>query len=139
MDTNTRTLAKTFTYRLVTFFFTYVITFLMTSEQSTSAAMAVLSVTIGALTFIIHERIWNRVRWGTVWVPAYGPIDYKIRSIMKTITYRLWSLFIVFVVGLLFGFTTSGALSLTVALNIMYLLTHYTNERVWNRVKWGKN
>ena len=138
MDTNTRTFAKTSTYRLATFVLTYVITFLLLGQHSTSAAMAVLSITIGALTYIIHERIWNRVRWGTVWVPAYGSIDYKIRSIMKTITYRLWSLFIVFVVGLLFGFTTSEALSLTVALNIMYLLTHYTNERVWNKVKWGK-
>ena len=134
MDTNTRTLAKTVTYRLATFVLTYLITMLLTGQQTTSAWIAILSLTAGSLTFIIHERIWTRVRWGNL-----GGFDRKVRSVIKTITYRLWSLFIVFVLGLFFGLGASEALSVTVVLNIMYLLTHYTNERVWNRVKWGKN
>jgi uncharacterized membrane protein len=134
MDTNTRTLAKTVTYRLATFVLTYLITMLLTGQQTTSAGIAILSLTVGSLTFIIHERIWTRVKWGNL-----GGFDRKVRSVIKTITYRLWSLFIVFVLGLFFGLGASEALSVTVVLNIMYLLTHYTNERVWNRVKWGKN
>ena len=133
MDTNTRTLAKTVTYRLATFVLTYLITMLLTGQQTTSAGIAILSLTAGSLTFIIHERIWTRVKWGNL-----GGFDRKVRSVIKTITYRLWSLFIVFVLGLFFGLGASEALSVTVVLNIMYLLTHYTNERVWNRVKWGK-
>ena len=134
MDTNIRTLAKTVTYRLATFVLTYLITMLLTGQQTTSAWIAILSLTAGSLTFIIHERIWTRVKWGNL-----GGFDRKVRSVIKTITYRLWSLFIVFVLGLFFGLGASEALSVTVVLNIMYLLTHYTNERVWNRVKWGKN
>ena len=133
MDTNTRTLAKTVTYRLATFVLTYLITMLLTGQQTTSAGIAILSLTAGSLTFIIHERLWTRVKWGNL-----GGFDRKVRSVIKTITYRLWSLFIVFVLGLFFGLGASEALSVTVVLNIMYLLTHYTNERVWNRVKWGK-
>ena len=133
MDTNTRTLAKTVTYRLATFVLTYLITMLLTGQQTTSAGIAILSLTAGSLTFIIHERIWTRVKWGNL-----GGFDRKVRSVIKTITYRLWSLFIVFVLGLFFGLGATEALSVTVVLNIMYLLTHYTNERVWNRVKWGK-
>ena len=133
MDTNTRTLAKTVTYRLATFVLTYLITMLLTGQQTTSAGIAILSLTAGSLTFIIHERLWTRVKWGNL-----GGFDRKVRSVIKTITYRLWSLFIVFVLGLFFGLGASEALSVTVVLNIMYLLIHYTNERVWNRVKWGK-
>ena len=133
MDTNTRTLAKTVTYRLATFVLTYLITMLLTGQQTTSAGIAILSLTAGSLTFIIHERLWTRVKWGNL-----GGFDRKVRSVIKTITYRLWSLFIVFVLGLFFGLGASEALYVTVVLNIMYLLTHYTNERVWNRVKWGK-
>ena len=133
MDTNIRTLAKTITYRLATFVLTYLITMLLTGQQTTSAGIAILSLTAGSLTFIIHERIWTRVKWGNL-----GGFDRKVRSVIKTITYRLWSLFIVFVLGLFFGLGATEALSVTVVLNIMYLLTHYTNERVWNRVKWGK-
>ena len=134
MDTNTRTLAKTVTYRLATFVLTYLITMLLTGQQTTSAGIAILSLTAGSLTFIIHERLWTRVKWGNL-----GGFDRKVRSVIKTITYRLWSLLIVFVLGLFFGLGATEALSVTVVLNIMYLLTHYTNERVWNRVKWGKN
>ena len=134
MDTYNRTLAKTLTYRISTFLFTYLVTFALTGAKGTSMAIAILSLTLGAVTFIIHERLWTRVKWGNL-----GGIDRKVRSIIKTITYRLWSLFIVFVLGLFFGLGASEALSVTVVLNIMYLLTHYTNERVWNRVKWGKN
>ncbi len=134
MDTKTRTLAKTVTYRLVTFVLTFVITFLLTGQEQMSAGLAVMSLTFGALTFIIHERLWTRVKWGNL-----GGFDRKVRSAVKTITYRLWSLFIVFVLGLAFGLGGNDALSLTVVLNIMYLLTHYVNERVWNRIEWGKN
>jgi len=134
MDTNTRTLAKAVTYRLATFVLTYLITMLLTGQQTTSAGIAILSLTAGSLTFIIHERLWTRVKWGNL-----GGFDRKVRSVIKTITYRLWSLLIVFVLGLFFGLGATEALSVTVVLNIMYLLTHYTNERVWNRVKWGKN
>ena len=133
MDTYNRTFAKTLTYRTSTFLFTYLLTFALTGAKGTSIAIAILSLTLGAVTFIIHERLWTRVKWGNL-----GGIDRKVRSIIKTITYRLWSLLIVFVLGLFFGLGASEALSVTVVLNIMYLLTHYTNERVWNRVKWGK-
>ena len=134
MDTHKRTVIKTLTYRLVTFVFTYLITMMFTNESSTSAAMAVLSLTVGALAFYVHERLWTRVKWGNL-----GGIDRKIRSVAKTITFRIWAVFIVFVLGLAFGLTSNDALSLTVVLNIMYLLSHYANERVWNRIKWGKN
>ena len=66
MDTNIRTLAKTITYRLATFVLTYLITMLLTGQQTTSAGIAILSLTAGSLTFIIHERIWTRVKWGKI-------------------------------------------------------------------------
>lgn len=133
MDTYNRTFAKTATYRLVTFILTFVLTYVISGVASMSLLTAVLSLTLGALTFIIHERIWTRVKWGNL-----GGIDRKIRSFVKTVTYRLWSLFAVFVIGLLIGLKSGDALLLTIALNIMYLSTHYLNERLWNRVKWGK-
>ena len=133
MDTNIRTIAKTASYRTITFVLTYILTLLIVGAEDTSAIMAILSLTVGAVSFYVHERLWTRVRWGN-----FGGIDFKIRSATKTLTYRLWSLLIVFVLGLVVGLQSSQALSLTVILNIMYLLTHYANERVWNNIKWGK-
>lgn len=133
MDTFNRTFAKTATYRLTTFVFTYLITFLLTGATALSTTMAVLSLTIGALSFIVHERLWTRVKWGRL-----GSIDFKIRSLVKTVTYRLWSLFIVFILSIVLGLQQSEALIMTIALNVMYMLTHYINERVWNRISWGK-
>ena len=133
MDTYNRTFAKTATYRIVTFILTFILTYLITGQMFPSVTVAILSLTVGALSFFIHERLWTRVKWGNL-----GGIDRKIRSVAKTITYRLWSLFIVFVVGLFLGMSGGEAVLLTVALNIMYLASHYVNERLWNRVQWGK-
>ena len=133
MDTYNRTFAKTATYRVATFVFTYLITFALTGATGLSTTMAILSLTVGALSFIIHERLWTKVRWGNL-----GGIDFKIRSFVKTLTYRLWSLFIVFVLSIILGLHQQEALVMTIALNVMYMLTHYINERVWNRISWGK-
>lgn len=133
MDTYNRTFAKTLTYRTITFVLSFVITYLLTNQYSTSTLVAALSVTLGALTFFVHERVWTKVKWGML-----GSIDFKIRSFVKTVTYRLWSLFAVFVIGLILGLESNDALTLTFTLNIMYMLSHYVNERVWNKVKWGK-
>ena len=133
MDTLNRTFAKTASYRITTFILTFVLTYFISGVVTISLLTAILSLTLGALTFIIHERLWTRVKWGNL-----GGIDRKIRSAVKTVTYRLWSLFAVFVVGLLIGLKSGDALLLTVALNIMYLSTHYINERIWNRISWGK-
>lgn len=133
MDTLNRTFAKTATYRIATFILTFVLTYFISGVATMSLLTAILSLTLGALTFIIHERLWTRIKWGNL-----GGIDRKIRSAVKTVTYRLWSLFAVFVVGLLIGLKSGDALLLTVALNIMYLSTHYINERIWNRISWGK-
>jgi len=133
VDTYNRTFAKTATYRVATFVFTYLITFALTGATGLSTTMAILSLTVGALSFIIHERLWTKVRWGNL-----GGIDFKIRSFVKTLTYRLWSLFIVFVLSIILGLHQQEALVMTIALNVMYMLTHYINERVWNRISWGK-
>jgi len=133
MDTYNRTIAKTVTYRITTFVLTIAIMFSLTNEVAMSATYGILSLTIGALSFFLHERAWTYLRWGSV-----NANDSKTRSIVKTITYRLWSLLIVYVISLLFGFTSNEALVVAISLNIMYITIHYLNERIWNKVNWGK-
>ena len=65
--------------------------------------------------------------------------DTRIRSVTKTITWRLWSMLVLFTVGLLLGLSTTHALEWTIVTNILFVVVHYTHERVWNLINWGKN
>lgn len=133
MDSYSRTLAKTAGYRIVTFGLTYWITLIVTGAVTTSAVMAVMSISIGSLSYIVHERIWTSIRWAS----SNGD-ESAIRSLCKTITYRVWSLTVVFILGLILGLKQQEAAIMTLALNIMYMVSHYSNERIWNKIPWGK-
>ena len=64
--------------------------------------------------------------------------DKKIRSVAKTVTWRLWSMFVLFVIGLILGLSSAHALEWTIVTNILFVVVHYTHERIWNLIKWGK-
>ena len=64
MDTHSRTLAKAITWRIWCFAATY--TLMILFGQSWQEA-TLFSTVLGAFLFVtyyMHERIWDRVRWG---------------------------------------------------------------------------
>ena len=65
--------------------------------------------------------------------------DTKIRSVIKTITWRITGSFSTFVISYLISgnFAIAGSIALVqvTANTILY----YLHERVWARIKWGKN
>jgi uncharacterized membrane protein len=94
----------------------------------------VMSWTVGFISFIIHEKLWNLSQ---VW--KENGYDRKIRSIAKTITWRLYSLVAVFLIAkFLGGSGNAEAVSYTIVSNLVFVIVHYTHERVWNMFNWGK-
>jgi uncharacterized membrane protein len=93
----------------------------------------VLSYTIGFASFWVQERIWNRFQWGRV-----EGSDLQRRSIVKTVTWRLWSLFVLATVGLILGLSSESAVEWSIVTNILFVVVHYLHERVWNVITWGK-
>ena len=57
MDTNLRTLAKTATWQTSGLLAMCGITY-------AGGIVAIIGAATGTLTYMLHERLWSRVRWG---------------------------------------------------------------------------
>lgn len=134
MDNNKRTIIKVLSYRTVVAVSIFLAALLMGYSQGFGITFVVLSYTVGFASFWVQEKLWNMVSWQRI-----DTKDTRIRSVTKTITWRLWSMLVLFTVGLLLGLSTTHALEWTIVTNILFVVVHYTHERVWNLINWGKN
>jgi uncharacterized membrane protein len=63
-DTASRSIAKTISWRLTGSFATFGISYLITGDLTISSSIAVIQITVNTLLYFLHERIWNKIRWG---------------------------------------------------------------------------
>ena len=134
MDNHVRTIVKVISYRTVAAISIFLAALALNYSSGFGLTFVVLSYTVGLASFWIQERLWNLTNW-----QRQGTGDNKIRSVTKTITWRIWSMFILYVLGILLGLSSSHALEWTLVTNILFVVVHYTHERVWNLIKWGKS
>ena len=64
METNRRTLAKAVTYQLMGLAVMTLLGTLFTGSAGAGGALALLSAAIGAVGYVLHEKVWTWVRWG---------------------------------------------------------------------------
>ena len=133
MDSNIRTVVKTLSYRTAVAVSIFLAALAMNYSAGFGLTFVVLSYTVGFVSFWIQEKLWNMVKWQRV-----DNNDTRIRSVEKTVTWRLWSMFVLFVIGLILGLSSAHALEWTIVTNILFVVVHYTHERIWNLIKWGK-
>jgi uncharacterized membrane protein len=133
MDSKTRTFVKTFSYRTVVAVSLFLTALAMNYSAGFGLKFFILSFTVGFISFLIHERIWNLFDWG-----RHQLSDSRIRSLAKTVTWRIWAFIVLFVLGLILGLNSSEALEWTIVTNILFVVVHYIHERLWNLVSWGK-
>ena len=134
MDTNKRTLIKSLSYRTAVAISIFLAALAMDYSAGFGLTFVIMSYTIGLVSFFLHEKIWNYVNW-----QREGLTDTKIRSVVKTVTWRIFSLVILFVLGKALGLTSTEAVEWTIVTNILFTVVHYIHERIWNRFSWGKN
>lgn len=64
MESKLRTLTKMVTYRLSAWLFTIFWTYLFTGDIAKSAGFSTVLHILLSIDYYIHERIWNKVKWG---------------------------------------------------------------------------
>ena len=134
MDTKKRTIIKTLSYRFFVMLSLVVTGLLFAKDVTWISKFIIFSWTIGLVSFLVHERLWVYFR-----VLKDGAKDTKLRSILKTITWRLWSVGTMFLVTIfLMGATASEGAIYAVVSNIFFVVVHYTHERVWNKTNWQR-
>ena len=65
MNSKQRSLAKTITYRLISSAFGFIVVSLLSDNVKVGAMFSVAELIYKPLQYYIHERIWQRVKWGT--------------------------------------------------------------------------
>jgi uncharacterized membrane protein len=65
-------------------------------------------------------------------------METAVRSLVKTVIYRIVITVLTAVVFILLGADTENAIGESVVINIFYAVCYYINERIWNKIKWGK-
>ena len=71
MDSQSRSLAKSLSYRLFGSTFTALIIYLLTGNLKVSAGAGLLDSVIKVGLYFVHERIWERVPFGRPKPPEY--------------------------------------------------------------------
>jgi uncharacterized membrane protein len=61
------------------------------------------------------------------------------RSLAKTITYRVIIVIMVFFIGLFITHDTKSALQITGWNAVLATVIYYFHERIWSRIRWGRN
>ena len=59
-----RSIAKTFTWRIIATLTTVALVFLFTGELAISLGVGALDVIIKLLFYYLHERAWDSTNWG---------------------------------------------------------------------------
>ena len=63
-DTSARSLAKTISWRITGSGATFAISYIVLGDATVSGTIAVIQLTFNTALYFIHERIWNRIKWG---------------------------------------------------------------------------
>lgn len=64
--------------------------------------------------------------------------DMKIRSLAKSISWRILGFLITF--GIMWGVTRDGSFSLgtSALIHIIKTIVYYFHERIWDKIEWGR-
>lgn len=66
MESPTRTIAKAVSWQTLGLLSMTLIGYLFTGSVMAAGSLAVVTTVIGAICYVLHERVWNRISWGRV-------------------------------------------------------------------------
>lgn len=64
METHTRSLIKTITWRILAFLTAFIVIYIWTGEPLKSGGIALIINIFNMAIYYFHERAWNKIKWG---------------------------------------------------------------------------
>jgi uncharacterized membrane protein len=65
MEAKKRTLTKALTWQAIGLLMMTTVNYLYLGNLNQGIGLSLLLTALGLLTYVVHERLWARVRWGT--------------------------------------------------------------------------
>ena len=66
MDSKTRSLVKTVSWRIIALTTAFLISWIITSDLIVSVQISITLNLFNMVLYYIHERIWNKIGWGKI-------------------------------------------------------------------------
>ena len=63
-DTTQRSLVKTISWRITGSTATFLISYLISGNLGMAGTIAIVQLTANTILYYIHERGWNKIKWG---------------------------------------------------------------------------
>ena len=63
-ETLSRSILKGLSWFVIRFVSLFIITLMITNDTTTAGAVSTVAYSVGAVMYIIHERVWNRIKFG---------------------------------------------------------------------------
>jgi len=63
-ESNARSIVKTVSWRITGSGATFLISYLISNNLSMAGTIAVIQLTANTLLYYLHERVWNKTKWG---------------------------------------------------------------------------
>ena len=135
-DSHARSVAKAVSWRTLGTVDTFAISWLITGTSALAGGIAATEVATKVVLFYLHERAWNRVRWGGG--RSQGRADAHRRSVAKAASWRTLATVDTFLISWLITgrAATAGGIAATEVLTKVVLF--YLHERGWNLLRWGR-
>ena len=64
VDTVSRSMAKTFSFRIVTTVANFVFAWVMTGNVAFATSLFIFQWTVVLVFYYVHERLWTWIKWG---------------------------------------------------------------------------
>jgi len=71
MEQHKRTLAKTMTWRVIALITTVIVVYVYSGDVKESLVVGVTANFLKMFFYYVHERVWNKVRFGRIKRPEY--------------------------------------------------------------------
>ena len=128
-DSHARSVAKAVSWRTLGTLDTFAISWLITGTAALAGGIAATEVATKVVLFYLHERAWNRVRWGRARADAHR------RSVTKAVSWRTLATADTFLISwLITGHAaTAGGIAATEVLTKVVLFC--LHERAWNLIR----
>lgn len=133
-ETHARTIVKSAIYRVISVVISFFLALAFGASTTQALQVGAVALFIGAVHYYIYDRLSLLIPWG-----RRDGKDTKVRSVIKTILYRITVLLVIMITSRMIFLDSNVAAFLMASIKfVTHAITYFTLERVFNYIGWGK-
>ena len=134
-ETHTRTIAKLVIYKFMSIFVAYFLSLAFGANTMQALTMSLVGLTIGSVHYYLYDRLCLYVPW----VRTREGQDTTLRSIVKTIIYRITVVIVTMIIARMVFLDSNWTAFVMASIKfVAYAIAYFTLERMFDRIQWGK-